>query len=187
MLSTKRLHTTDSWLLSTESWQATSLLKLKLRTDVKQIFMNVQNALFVKLLFLLAVQNAFLLFLISQLGQLSIFIELLSKSQRREKEAHINKNVFVFFWERIILNMQSNIKIDHGPYKNYKTHRKTLNTLPLFGSSRGLQAPFVVLSFGKEMSFATRDAEMGCTSREVRFDRFCLKLPSVFKREKQNP
>lgn len=76
------------------------------------------------------------------------------------------------------------IKIDHGPYKNYKTHRKTLNTLPLLGSSRGLQASFVVLSFGKEMSFATRDAEMGCTSREVRFDRFCLKLPSVFKRKK---
>ena len=93
MLSTKRLHTPDSWLLSTESWQATSLLKLKLRSYVKQIFMNVQNALFVKLLFLAAVQNAFLLFLISQLGQLSVFIELLSKSQRREINAHINRNM----------------------------------------------------------------------------------------------
>lgn len=186
MLSTKRLHTPDSWLLSTESWQATSLLKLKLRSYVKQIFMNVQNALFVKLLFLVAVQNVFLLFLISQLGQLSVFIELLLKSQRREINAHINRNnCFWFFWERIILNMPiKQIKNDHGPYKNDKTHRKTLSTLPLFGSSRGLQAPFVVLSFGKEMSFATRDAEMGCTSREVRFDRFCLKLPSVFKREK---
>lgn len=186
MLSAKRLHTPDSWLLSTESWQATSLLKLKLRSYVKQIFMNVQNALFVKLLFLVAVQNVFLLFLISQLGQLSVFIELLLKSQRREINAHINRNnCFWFSWERIILNMPiKQIKNDHGPYKNDKTHRKTLSTLPLFGSSRGLQAPFVVLSFGKEMSFATRDAEMGCTSREVRFDRFCLKLPSVFKREK---
>lgn len=44
--------------------------------------------------------------------------------------------------------------------------------------------PFLVLSFGEEISFATRDAEMGCTSREVRFDRFCLKLPSVFKRKR---
>ena len=186
MLSTKRLHTPDSCLLSTESWQATSLLKLKLRSYVKQIFMNVQNALFVKLLFLAAVQNAFLLFLIYQLGQLSFVIELLSKIQRREINAHINRNKCVwFFWERIILNMPNRLKmIMDGPYKNYKTHRKTLNILPLFGSSRGLQAPFVVLSFGKEMSFATRDAEMGCTSREVRFDRCCLKLPSVFKREK---
>ena len=77
------------------------------------------------------------------------------------------------------------INNDHGPYKNYKTHRKTLSTLPLFGSSRGLQALCVILSFGEERSFATRDAEMGCTSREVRFDRFCLKLPSVFKRERK--
>lgn len=43
---------------------------------------------------------------------------------------------------------------------------------------------FVVVAFGEEISFAMRDAETGCTSREVRFDRFCLKLPSVFKRER---
>lgn len=61
----------------------------------------------------------------------------------------------------------------------------TLNTLPLFGSSRGLQASFLVLAFGEEISFATSDAEMGCTNREVRFDRLCLKLPSVFKRQRK--
>ena len=53
----------------------------------------------------------------------------------------------------------------------------------MFGSSRGLQILFLVLLFGEEISFATRDAEMGCTSRDVRFDRFCLKLPSRFRRE----
>lgn len=42
----------------------------------------------------------------------------------------------------------------------------------------------MVLSLCEEISFATSDAEMGCTRREVRFDRLCLKLPSIFKRAK---
>lgn len=59
-------------------------------------------------------------------------------------------------------------------------------TLPLCGSSRGRQASSSSLSFGKGMSFLAKDTEIGCTNREVRFGRLCLKLPSVFKKEK-NP
>lgn len=59
-------------------------------------------------------------------------------------------------------------------------------TLPLYGSSRGLQVSLSILSFGKATSFLAKDAEMGCTNREVRFGRLCLKLPSVFKREKKS-
>lgn len=58
-------------------------------------------------------------------------------------------------------------------------------TLPLYGSSRGLQVSLSILSFGKAISFLAKDDEMGCTNREVRFVRLCLKLPSVFKREKK--
>jgi hypothetical protein len=57
--------------------------------------------------------------------------------------------------------------------------------LPLCGSSRGLQASLSIFSFGKEMSILTRDGEIGCTSREVRFVRLFLKLPSVFKGKKK--
>lgn len=41
--------------------------------------------------------------------------------------------------------------------------------------------PLLVLSFDDEINFATRDADTGCTKREVRFGRFCLKLPSILK------
>lgn len=68
--------------------------------------------------------------------------------------------------------------------KVFSRCKEAQDTLPLYGSSRGRQVSLSILSFGKAMSFLAKDAEMGCTNREVRFGRLCLKLPSVFKREK---
>lgn len=147
------------------------------------------NALFVKLLFFRITQTSiFLLAKISQLHEslrfsLQIPFKLILTEAQNGTDPSPTKSLQ--FWNenhrpfnlRDILKMTNVLKV-------FSRCKEAQVTLPLYGSSRGRQVSLSILSFGKAMSFLAKDAEMGCTNREVRFGRLCLKLPSVFKREK---